>query len=95
MKLGIALKEARKKIGLNQMEAAKSIGISQTYLSQIENDKKKPATEMLEKICKSYSTDLAMVVWKSLNETNVKKNKIKLFRDLKPVIDKLINEVFS
>ncbi len=45
--IGQRIKQIRKEKGLNQKKFAKSIGISQNYLSQIENDKFKPAQPLL------------------------------------------------
>ena len=50
MGVGIKIKELRKSKSLTQDEFAKQIGISRTYLSDIENNRKSPTVETLEKI---------------------------------------------
>ncbi|MEO7046583.1 MAG: helix-turn-helix transcriptional regulator [Ferruginibacter sp.] len=95
MNIGNALKEARKNKGYNQVEASIKIGISQTYLSQIEGDKKKASADMIEAICKVYNIPVQVIIWKSVDEKLVAPNKRKSFKELKPLIDNLINQIFS
>lgn len=95
MKIGNALKEVRKKRGLTQQIAAAKISISQTYLSQIEGNKKNATADMVEKICKVYNIPVQIVIWNSIDEKAVSKNKQKAFKELKPLIDNLINQIFS
>lgn len=95
MKIGFVLKEARKRAGFKQNEAAALIGISQTYLSQIESDNKKASTQIIEEICFCYGTPAQVILWKSITEKDVKKSKQKIFRELKPLIDNLIDQIFT
>lgn len=94
MKIGSALKYARKKSGLKQNEAARCVGISQTYISQIETDSKMPSMQIIQSICDCYKAPLALVLWRSLSENDIKKNKLKTYRELKPVVDNLIEQFF-
>ena len=50
--LGYRIRYAREKIGLKPQELALRINISQPYMSQIENDSRKPGRETLIKIAK-------------------------------------------
>lgn len=95
MEIGNALKDARKKAGYKQQDAASAIGISQTYLSQIEGDKKKASTQIIEEICFVYGVPMQVVLWKSLAEGQIPKGKIKVFKELKPLIDNLIDQIFN
>ncbi len=45
--IGQRIRQIRKEKGLSQKKFAERIGISQNYLSQIENDKFKPARPLL------------------------------------------------
>ncbi|MEO7047622.1 MAG: helix-turn-helix transcriptional regulator [Ferruginibacter sp.] len=94
MKLGQQLKAARKKSNLNQSQAASKIGISQTYLSQLETDTKSASPTTLDEICKAYSTHIALIIWKSVTEKDISKRKLKTYREIKPMMDKLIEEIF-
>jgi len=94
MNISQSLVELRKSTGLRQTEAANRIGISQTYLSQIENGAKEPSTGILQDICKVYGIPAPIMYFKALTINDVPKNKRKAFAELKPLIDKLINEIF-
>lgn len=50
IKLGAAIKAARKRLGLTQAELADRLDISVRYLQTIENEKQTPSYKMLEQI---------------------------------------------
>lgn len=91
MNLPAAIKELRKKKGVKQYEASDGIGITQTYLSQIESGQKVPSIEVLEKLAKFYKTPIAIMLWFSIDEKDIKKNKLGVYRELRPAIDSMIN----
>lgn len=95
MDIGAALTTTRKNKGYRQTEAAKEADISQTYLSQIENNQKTPSIEVLEKLSKIYKTPFPVMMWFSITEKDVKKDKLVIFNKLKPSIDNLINDIFN
>lgn len=68
MTLGSILKKKREEINLNMSNLAEMSGLSQSYISQIENDKRKPTIESLVKIIRSLSAN---------TPTMIKKEKIK------------------
>lgn len=94
MDIGIAFVNVRKKKGIRQNVAAKSIGISQTYLSQIEGNKKSPSMDLVEKMCKVYDVPLGIMFWNSITVDDVSKKKLTSFKMLKPSIDAMIDEMF-
>lgn len=49
--LGNKIKKARKRRWLQSQEVAKMVGISESYFSDIENDRKTPSMKVLKKIC--------------------------------------------
>jgi DNA-binding XRE family transcriptional regulator len=49
-KIGVMLKEARKKSGLTQQELAEKVGTTKSYISKIENNIKEARISTLEKI---------------------------------------------
>lgn len=49
-KIGVLLKEARKKNGLTQQELADKVGTTKSYISKIENDVKEARISTLQKI---------------------------------------------
>lgn len=50
MSIGKNIKNIRKRRNLTQSDFSKKIGISRTYLSDLENDRKSPSVETLNKI---------------------------------------------
>ena len=50
VKLGAAVKEARKQRKLTQIELAGELGVSVRYLQTIENERQAPSYKMLERI---------------------------------------------
>lgn len=55
MSIGENIKKIRKENGLTQTEFSKKIGISRTYLSDLENSRKSPSVETLDKIAKKLN----------------------------------------
>ena len=97
MEIGQAVKKIRKSQPkeYGQAEFAKKIGISQTYLSQIENGHKDPSTEVLNKIAKVFKTPLPIMFWMGIEESDVRPDRLDIFRKLKPTIDDLIDSCFK
>ncbi|GAI87315.1 unnamed protein product [marine sediment metagenome] len=54
MKLGVFLKELRIKNNLTTKQVEVKTGISNSYISLIERDKRKPSLEILHKLAKAY-----------------------------------------
>jgi len=91
MDTGAAIKELRKtKSGMNQTAFSKAVGISQTYLSQLENNRKKASTEVLERIALQLGIPLPILFWLAVEEEDIKLCKLEHFRVIKPIIDPLI-----
>lgn len=57
MNFGEKFKHVRTLRGLSLDELANKCGLSKTYLSEIENSKKRPAMKSLEKIAKALEAD--------------------------------------
>jgi transcriptional regulator with XRE-family HTH domain len=67
MNIGNTIKTIRKNSGLTQKEFVKKIKISQTYLSQIECDYRKPSWEILERIAEVCDYPLPLLFFKGLS----------------------------
>lgn len=63
MKLGDTAKLLREELGLTQRAAADHLGISIVHLSNLENDKAKPSSELFRKIRELYGVDLYVFAW--------------------------------
>jgi len=94
MELGESIKNLRKKRELKQFELAKSCGISQTYLSQIENDKKIPSLGILELIGKHLNIPPEIILFISIDFNSVPENKREIFKKVYPSIKALVTEYF-
>lgn len=94
--IGDILKDTRAIYGYKAVEMSKLLGISQSYLSEIENNKKQPPLELLEKYSKIYGMKLSSLILISENYDDAKEaNKsdkfirrmmIKLIRKMTPEI---------
>ena len=95
MNIGKAIIQLRvNKLRQSQMFFSKQIGITQSYLSQIENGKKQPSTELLQKMATLLKTPLPILFWFAINENDVEESKIEHYRFIKPIIDKMIQSIF-
>jgi len=93
MNIGKAIKDIRTQYTeFNQKEFAEKIGISQTYLSQLENNKKNASTDLLKKIGTVANIPMQIFLYKSITENDIPKHKRKAYKILKPTVDALINE---
>jgi transcriptional regulator with XRE-family HTH domain len=77
------------------MDLASDLCITQTYLSQIENNRKLPNIALLEKIGKKLSTPLPFIFFLSLNEDDIPETKRPHFRLLEPALKKFIGELLD
>lgn len=95
MDLGKSIKQLRKQKNYNQKQFCEIVEITQSYLSLIESNKKKPSLEVLEKIASKLETPFAVLFWFTLDSTDVEPRKLEMFELLKPSIDKLITNLFN
>ncbi len=94
MKLGQAIEQIRKDKNITQKDFADKCGISQTYLSQIEHGFKEPSFTFIESVRIGFGISLPVMLFLSIDESDVKQDKIEIYRVFKPVIDKLIKDIF-
>lgn len=94
MQLGEALKTIRKQKNLKQKELSDLCSITQTYLSQIENNKRKPNLELVEKFSRCLGIPLPVIMFLSLTENDVDEHKRPMFNLMTPSIQKYIKEIF-
>jgi transcriptional regulator with XRE-family HTH domain len=92
MKLGTALKEIRKSKNKTQDDVCGDLDISQTYLSQVESDKKQPSLPMLRRISNYYKVPIPIIMWKAIEPSDIQASKKKAFSVIKDPVDRLINE---
>ena len=80
---------------MSQTEFANMIGISQTYLSQIETGSKTPNISVLESMSEKLKFPLPIIFWFSLEESDIYEEKRVHFKQIKPIIDTLINSLLE
>lgn len=91
MNIGNAIKQRRKELGIKQNQLAEASNISQTYLSQIEANLKEASQKVISDICKELDIPIAILIWKSIEESDIHQTKLDAFKMLKPSVDGLIN----
>ena len=72
--IGDVLKRTRAIYGLKATEMSELLEISKSYLSEIENNKKKPSVELLEKYSKIYGIKLSSLILLSEDYDDAKKD---------------------
>jgi len=72
--IGDVLKRTRAIYGFKATEMSKLLEISKSYLSEIENNKKKPSLELLEKYSNIYEIKLSSLILLSEDYDDAKKN---------------------
>jgi len=95
MNLGNTVTHLRERKQLKQGQLAGLLGITQTYMSQIENNKKIPNMSLLEKIATELSTPLPFLFFLSLDESDIPENKRQDFKLMEPGIKKYIGELMN
>ena len=93
MKIGTAIKSIRNNRHLSQNELAELCGLSQTALSQIEANKKRPGEKTLQKICNGLNIPVAVLYIIGLDETDVPEKRKEIFNLLYPSIKNLALEI--
>ena len=95
MDLGITIKNIRKEKKQTQNEFASLCGITQTYLSQIESNRKEPNLSTLKIISEVLKVPLPILFFLSLDENDIQPNKRKAFQTISPSIKLVINDFFG
>lgn len=73
--IGETLKRTRNIYGMTATKMSSQLGISASYLSEIENGKKQPSLELLEKYASIYGIKLSSLILLSENMESAKKKK--------------------
>lgn len=75
--MGETLKLLRIFYGYKSVEMAKKLNISQSFLSEIENEKKKPTLELLNKYSKVLKIKVSTIILLSESMNGEKENDLK------------------
>ena len=94
MNLGLTIIALRKDAGLTQVALAGACGLSQTYMSQIEKNKKMPQIETLGKISNALGIPWQVLVFLALGQEDIPENKRDAYTLLFPSIRALLMNFF-
>lgn len=93
MDTGQAIKQLRKKRGLNQAELAERCGMSVNAICSLETGKSYPPMETVKTICKALDIPQSYFLLFSIDMNDVPERKRKLFKSiLEPIKDYLMDE---
>ena len=90
MNIGAAIKKCRKKrVGyMRQADFCNEIGVDPSYLSHIENNKRRPAMDLLEdKICKGLGIPVGVVMIFSIEKSEVSEKAWETLGEIKEIIE--------
>lgn len=92
MKIGDVIASVRRRKRIEQQELAKAINKSVSYLSQIENNKRRPSNKLLQAIAIALDAPLSSLLFMMLEEKHfADESKRELFIKAKPIMDDIIN----
>lgn len=103
MTLGQAIRTLRMRKGLQQQELAVACKITPAYLSQIENDKRKPNWATIERISGVLETPITILMFLAMSdilmflemsELDIPEHKREGFRVLYPAMKAFVTEFF-
>jgi len=94
MNIGATIKDIRKEKGIKQAELAESCSITQSYLSNIESNKKEPALSTLKDISEQLNLPLPILFFLSMDEDDVEPKKKDLFNSLGKIMKTTLKETF-
>ncbi len=90
MDIGNALKGIRKTKNLTQKELANKIGISNTYLSEIENNTRRPSIDVIKSISDALDINFLYLILKSLEREDLKnENKVDFLNKVNTELDNI------
>jgi transcriptional regulator with XRE-family HTH domain len=92
MEIGLKIKQLREHKGLKQIEVYTTIGMSKSYYSELEDGKKQPTIETLEKICHFYDISLSDFFKDEIKEIivpNMDAEKYEILKDSTVTLDEL------
>ena len=93
MDLGNTISTIRKRKGFTQIEFANKCNITQSYLSQIESNKREPNISIVKIISKNLDIPLPVIFFLSMNESDIDETKVESFRVINKSVKTLITDI--
>ena len=94
MKIGVVIKNIRKKKGVSQKDLAIKSDISSTYLSQIEGGSRSATIDTLERIGEALEVPFPILSFLSLDKNDINPNKRDSYEMFEPTFKAMIQEFF-
>lgn len=94
MNLGTTIKTLRKRKRLGQKTLAAACGVTHTYLSQVENNRKRPSPDLMDALARELEVPVPILYFLSMDDQDVDPNKAQAFEVLKKPIDAMIEAFF-
>ena len=94
MNVGNIISKFRKQAGLSQGQLAEACEISQSYLSQIEKNRREPHMTTLKKLSEVLEVPLPVLLFLSVDEEDIPEQKRDAFKILFPSIKAFLVELF-
>lgn len=92
MNIGDALGKVRRLKKMSQGELADLSNLNQSYLSQIENNKKEPNLKTLKSIANALDVPLPLIFLFSLDSSDLQPGKKELLEIIQPLFSKLLED---
>lgn len=89
MNIGETIRSLRKERGLNQKVLAAKLGISQTYLSQLETNKKNASPSLIKVLCKKLRISVGGFYMLSLTVDDVPENTRGIYECFLPTLRRI------
>jgi XRE family transcriptional regulator, regulator of sulfur utilization len=95
MNLGNTIKELRLKKGIKQTEFAQICSITQSYLSNIERDRKEPTISLMHEISKNLGIPFPIIFFLAMDENDVSEDKKLHFQTMAPLLKNTLIQAFA
>ena len=94
MNLGEAIKKVRESQGISQDKISELTGINQGHVSQIENNHRTTTLRTVERFAKVLGLPVPVLIWLSLDESDVDESKRAAFMSIKKPVDEMLKTFF-
>lgn len=95
MTYGELIKKTRVEAGLKQYQFARAIGVSKVHISLVEANKSTVGIQLLEKVAKFKGVPVSVLLWDLVTIEDVPQENRKLYYQVKPTVDMIINNIFK
>ena len=95
MSIAKKIREIREQKGMSQAQLGEAAGLTTTYINLVENEKKSPTLNSLEKISSGLKVPFPVIAFLALDsKKDLSPGKRKAFELLAPDLNEMIEEIF-